>query len=65
MRKNNISAKSPKREARTAQSDRITIGMDLGDKTSRYCMLDATGEVVRGRQCGNHEERDGADVSRP
>ena len=25
----------------------ITIGMDLGDKTSRYCVLDGKGEVVQ------------------
>src|SRR5450432_1279449 len=25
----------------------ITIGMDLGDRTSRYCILDGNGETVR------------------
>jgi transposase len=25
----------------------ITIGMDLGDRTSRYCVIDGTGEVVK------------------
>ena len=29
------------------QGGRLTIGIDLGDKTSRYCVLDEKGEVVR------------------
>src|SRR5947208_16899993 len=29
-----------------ATEQRLTIGLDLGDRTSRYCMLDAAGEVV-------------------
>jgi transposase len=29
------------------KSDRITIGMDLGDRKSRICLLDETGEVIR------------------
>ena len=24
----------------------LTVGLDLGDRTSRYCMVDETGEVV-------------------
>lgn len=46
MRKNNSRAK------RVEGSDQpwkgpITIGMDLGDRTSRYCVVDRTGEVVK------------------
>lgn len=37
-------AKSPK--AGNRQGEQITIGMDLGDKTSRCCALGANGEVV-------------------
>src|SRR3981081_2342997 len=33
-------------KAKGAQ-ERVTIGMDLGDKTSRYCMLDNDGEILR------------------
>jgi DNA transposition AAA+ family ATPase len=43
MKKNSTSPKSPKqakKESRKACKGPITIGMDLGDKTSRYCMLD-------------------------
>ena len=25
----------------------VTIGMDLGDKTSRYCVLNSEGEILR------------------
>jgi transposase InsO family protein len=49
MRKNNIVTKSPGRKEGNRQSDRITIGMDLGDKTSRYCVLDDGGEVIAER----------------
>lgn len=29
-----------------AATQRLTIGLDLGDRTSRYCILDAEGEVL-------------------
>ena len=45
MKKNNTAGQSPKRGARAWQGP-ITIGLDLGDKTSRYCVLDGSGEVV-------------------
>lgn len=31
----------------------VTIGMDLGDKTSRYCVLDANGEIVEEGEVGS------------
>jgi transposase len=46
MKKNNSTAK----EVTAAQKrwkGPITIGMDLGDRTSRYCVLDGAGEVVK------------------
>jgi len=45
MKKNNTCPKSPKRSKTRKRS--LTIGMDLGDKTSRYCVLDSDGEIVR------------------
>ena len=48
MKKNNTvpqSSKQGKKETKTCQGS-ITIGMDLGDKTSRYCALDEDGEVL-------------------
>ena len=47
MKKHNISAtnQSPKR-ARARQKGPITMGMDLGDKTSKYCLLGSTGEIL-------------------
>jgi transposase len=47
MKKNNTVTKSPRRKETVRPTGRITIGMDLGDKTSRYCMLDGGGEVVK------------------
>jgi hypothetical protein len=43
MKKNSTVAKSQKR-ATARQEGPITVGMDLGDKTSRYCVLGANGE---------------------
>jgi transposase len=44
MKKNIITRQSPRRAAQASQP--ITIGMDLGDKTSRYCALDQQGELL-------------------
>jgi len=46
MKKNNTMKQSPKR-ALARETGPIVIGMDLGDKTSRYCALDKRGEVVQ------------------
>jgi transposase len=48
MKKNSITPQSSKRRT-MASKELITIGMDLGDRTSRYCMLDGNGEVVEER----------------
>ena len=39
MKKNSTRQQSPK-ASRKRRKGPITIGMDLGDKTSRYCVLD-------------------------
>src|SRR6266404_4633473 len=44
MKKNNTVKQSPKR-VRVRETGPITIGMDVGDKTSRYCVLGGNGEV--------------------
>jgi len=46
MKKNNTCQQSPKRGTRVRPGS-LTIGMDLGDKTSRYCVLDDQGEIVQ------------------
>lgn len=45
MKKNSTTPQSPKR-ARARKEGPITIGMDLGDKTSRYCVLGDNGELL-------------------
>jgi transposase len=40
MRKNNIARRS------NGKKRRLTIGVDLGDRSSRYCILDEQGEVI-------------------
>jgi transposase len=45
MKKDSTTQQSPKRKKNTLKGP-ITIGMDLGDKRSRYCVLDDEGEVV-------------------
>jgi transposase len=51
MKKNNKSSKSPRRSIKIRHTDRVTIGMDLGDKTSRYCVLNGAGEVMGEGSC--------------
>jgi transposase len=45
MKKNSSGCKSPKVRMKATRATNVTVGMDLGDKTSRYCMLDENGEV--------------------
>jgi transposase len=45
MKKNNTVKQSPRRAAARKAEGPMTIGMDLGDKTSRYCVLGGDGEV--------------------
>ena len=51
----------PAMKAKRAQQS-VTIGMDLGDKTSRYCLLSDEGENSSGRSGGNYQSRDDGDV---
>jgi transposase len=51
MKKNNKNSKSPTRSTKIRRADGVTIGMDLGDKTSRYCVLNAAGEVIQEGSC--------------
>ena len=48
MKKRSSSQKNRKPTVKTkGTQERVTIGMDLGDKTSRYCMLSNEGEILR------------------
>lgn len=40
-----------RRITKIRKADRLTIGMDLGDKTSRYCVLDGAGDVIGEGSC--------------
>ena len=55
MKKNSTAKKSPKKALAKGQKkqirqlaaeQRLTIGLDLGDRTTRYCILNEAGEVV-------------------
>src|SRR6266699_3730848 len=37
---------------RKVESQRLTIGLDLGDRSSWYCVLDETGEVLLEQKLG-------------
>ena len=41
---------------KATKASNVTVGMDLGDKTSRYCMLDENGEVLREASVGTFAE---------
>jgi len=44
MRKDNTAKKSPAVRKKTRQ--KLTVGIDLGDRSSRYCILDEQGEML-------------------
>jgi transposase len=46
MKKNSIRRQSPRQASKTSQGP-ITIGVDMGDRSSRYCALNGAGEVIR------------------
>ena len=35
-----------KQQRRNFSQQKLTIGLDLGDRSSRYCVLDETGRIV-------------------
>jgi transposase len=48
MKKRNSSGQSQKRTMKPKRTrESVTIGMDLGDRSSRYCMLNSNGEILR------------------
>lgn len=55
MKKNNTVTASPKR-ATAGKAEPITIGMDLGDKISRYCVLGGEGEVLSEGSVGTNRK---------
>jgi transposase len=57
MKKGNTCQQSPNRASkRSSASGSFTIGMDLGDKTSRYCRLDEEGTVVQESSVGTSKK---------
>jgi transposase len=52
MKKRSSGCKGPKASKTATRATNVTVGMDLGDKTSRYCMLDENGEVWREASVG-------------
>jgi len=55
MKKNNTCGQSRKGVAK-GRSGTLTIGLDLGDKSSRYCVLDNNGEVQREGSVGSSKK---------
>jgi transposase len=48
MKKRSSSRQNPKSAVKTKRVQQsVTIGMDLGDKTSRYCLLSDEGKILR------------------
>jgi transposase len=69
MKKNNTIEERPRKHASKSagkvsksepsarqQNEPVTIGMDLGDKSSRYCVLNKAGEVVLERSVGSSKK---------
>ena len=56
MNKNSSRPRSPKASRKATKASNVTVGMDLGDKMSRYCMLDQNGEVLREASVGTAQK---------
>ena len=66
MKKRRSSQKSQKVTVKTkGAQERVTIRMDLGDKTSWYCMLSNEGETLREGQVATTKNWDGGSVWNP
>ena len=53
MKKRSSSRQNPKSAVKAKRAKQsVTIGMDLGDKTSCYCLLSDEGEILREGQVG-------------
>ena len=63
MKRRSSSEKGPKPTVKKKGiQERVTIGMDLGDKTSRYCILSHEGEIRREGQVPTTKTGDGGGV---
>jgi hypothetical protein len=63
MKKRSSCGQNPKPAVKTKRAQQsVTIGMDLGDKTSRYCLLSDEGEISSGRSGGDYQSWDDGDV---
>ncbi|MCU1340255.1 MAG: hypothetical protein JWO19_5836 [Bryobacterales bacterium] len=63
MKKNITESKSTKqRSARKKPQQELTIGVDLGDRTRRYCVLDGEGKVLLERSVATNKQ-EGSDTS--
>jgi transposase len=57
MKKNSIAKlQVSKREIRRGAKQRLTVGLDLGDRESRYCILDERGEKASEGKVGTTKE---------
>ena len=63
MKKRTSSRQNPKPAAKAKRAQQsVTIGMDLGDRNSRYCILSEEGEILREGQVATNESWDDRDV---
>ena len=63
MKKRTSSRQNPKPAAKAKRAQQsVTIGIDLGDRNSRYCVLSEEGEILREGQVATNESWDDRDV---
>jgi hypothetical protein len=54
MKNNSTTANGRKR---ILKGSKLTIGMDLGDRFTYYCLLDEAGEVMTKKSCRQRSQR--------
>ena len=65
MKKNITTPKNAKGATTARKRESFTIGMDLGDKASRFCVLNKAGDIVRESSVGDHAPSSGGPAEEP
>ena len=52
------------KQSRNFSQQKLTIGLDLGDRSSWYCVLDEAGDDCAGAEAGHDSESDEGSVRR-
>ena len=53
------------KQSKNFREQKLTIGLDLGDRSSWYCLLDEVGKALQGTETEHDSESDAGGVRKP